>query len=222
MKMLNFDIHNHRPLREIVFEEIREMILKGEFEPGTRLMEIELAEELGVSRTPVREAIRKLEREGLVVIEARRGAYVSEISLKDTIDILELRSTLEGLAAELAAQRMTQQEKDRLYLIEKEFDDAVKEKDVKKMIECDTKFHHTIFEGSGNGRLIKMVESLQELVLRFRYIYYKDFKRAEEMPSEHMNIYNSIVSGDPERAREYAYNHIDVLRNMVINDGLIK
>ena len=220
--MLNFEIYNHRPLREIVFEEIREMILKGEFNPGTRLMEIELAEELGVSRTPVREAIRKLEREGLVSIEARKGAYVAAISLKDTIDILEVRSTLEGLTAALAAQRMTAEEKEKLHKVELEFDEAVKLNDIKLMIECDTKFHNTIFEASGNDRLMHMVKDLQELVLRFRYIYYKDFKRAEEMPLEHKNIYDAIMKGDSEKAREYAYNHIAMLINMVVNDGLIK
>ena len=73
--MLNFDIQNHRPLREIVYEELKMQILTGKIVPGTRMMEVELAEDMGVSRTPIREAIRKLEKEGLVTIEPRRGAY---------------------------------------------------------------------------------------------------------------------------------------------------
>ena len=75
--MLNFDIQNHRPLREMVYEELKMQILTGTIIPGTRMMEVELAEEMGVSRTPIREAIRKLEKEGLVTIEPRRGAYAS-------------------------------------------------------------------------------------------------------------------------------------------------
>ena len=94
--MLNLDLQNHRPLREIVYEELKRQILVGEIAPGTRMMEVELAEEMGVSRTPIREAIRKLEKEGLVTIEPRRGAYASEISVKDMVDVLEVRQDLEG------------------------------------------------------------------------------------------------------------------------------
>ncbi|MEE0182286.1 MAG: GntR family transcriptional regulator, partial [Anaerovoracaceae bacterium] len=101
--MLNFDIQNHRPLREIVYEELKMQILTGKIVPGTRMMEVELADDMGVSRTPIREAIRQLEKEGLVTIEPRRGAYASQISVKDMVDILEVRQNLEGLAAFFAA-----------------------------------------------------------------------------------------------------------------------
>ena len=106
--MLNFDIQNHRPLREIVYEELKMQILTGKIVPGTRLMEVELAADMGVSRTPIREAIRKLEKEGLVTIEPRRGAYASQISVKDMVDILEVRQDMEGLAAYFASSRMTE------------------------------------------------------------------------------------------------------------------
>ena len=87
--MLNFDLQNHKPLREIVYEELKRQILKGEIAPGHRMMEVELADDMGVSRTPVREAIRKLEKEGLVTIEPRKGAYASDISIKEMIDVLD-------------------------------------------------------------------------------------------------------------------------------------
>ena len=109
--MINFDIQNHRPLREIVYEELKAQILKGDIKPGTRMMEVELAEVLGVSRTPVREAIRKLEKEGLVKIEPRRGAYASELSVKDMVDILEVRQSMEGLAAYYCAQRINDEQR---------------------------------------------------------------------------------------------------------------
>lgn len=104
-KMLNLDLQNHRPLREIVYEELKRQILVGEIPPGTRMMEVELADEMGVSRTPIREAIRKLEKEGLVTIEPRRGAYASDISIKDMLDVLEVRQDLEGMAAALAGAK---------------------------------------------------------------------------------------------------------------------
>ena len=92
---LNLD--EYKPLRDVVFESLREAILEGKLSPGQRLMEVQLAEQLGVSRTPVREAIRKLELEGLVVMLPRKGAYVADISLKDLVDVLEIRASLEGL-----------------------------------------------------------------------------------------------------------------------------
>ena len=218
--MLNFDIQSHRPLREIVYEELRDLILKGEIKPGTRMMEIELAEDMGVSRTPIREAIRKLEKEGLVTIEPRRGAYVSDASVKDMVDILEVRATLEGLAAFLAAQRMTQAEKLELLETSQRFNEALRVGDMAAMIKIDTKFHHLVFAAGRNKHLMQMVEALQELVLRFRYIYYKDFKRAEEMPAEHMKIYEAIAANDPEQARESAFNHIDQLKEMILRDDI--
>ena len=109
--MINFDLQNHRPLREIVYEELKREILVGEIAPGTRMMEIELAEEMGVSRTPVREAIRKLEKEGLVTIEPRKGAYASDVSIKDMVGVLEVREALEAMATAMAAQKVNEEEK---------------------------------------------------------------------------------------------------------------
>lgn len=220
--MLNFDIQSHRPLREIVYEELRNLILTGKIKPGTRMMEIELAEDMGVSRTPIREAIRKLEKEGLVVIEPRKGAYASEVSVKDMEDILEVRANLEGLAAYLAAERMTEAEKKALDEIREKFRQAVDEGNMAEMISNDTKFHHMIVESSRNNHLIHMVEQLQELVLRFRYIYYKDFKRAEDMLPEHKSIYEEIVNGNGANARFAAFNHIDKLMDMIKHEETFK
>lgn len=220
--MLNFDIQSHRPLREIVYEELRNLILTGKIKPGTRMMEIELAEDMGVSRTPIREAIRKLEKEGLVVIEPRKGAYASEVSVKDMEDILEVRANLEGLAAYLAAERMTEAEKKALEEVKVKFREAVNEGNMADMISYDTKFHHMIVEASKNNHLIHMVEQLQELVLRFRYIYYKDFKRAEDMIPEHKRIFEEIVSGNGANARFEAFNHIDKLKDMIMHEETFK
>ena len=108
----NFDVKmdEYLPLRDVVFKTLRQAILKGELEPGERLMEIQLAERLGVSRTPIREAIRKLELEGLVLMIPRKGAEVARISENNLRDVLEVRRTLEELAVDLACQRMTEDE----------------------------------------------------------------------------------------------------------------
>ena len=217
--MIDFELQNHRPLREIVYEQLKRQILTGRIAPGTRMMEVELAEEMGVSRTPVREATRKLEKDGLVVIEPRRGAYVSDISVKDMVDTLVVRESLEGLAAALASQRITREELDRLDAMTTEYSDAIAAGDMEKIIHEDEGFHRTIVEMSGNKTLSSLFEIIQELALRFRYLYYDDFTRYENMPTEHMNIVEAIRGGDPENAREVSDKQVKKLKDFVINEG---
>ena len=218
--MLNFEIQNHRPLREMVYEELKAQILTGKIIPGTRLMEIELADNMGVSRTPIREAIRKLEKEGLVVIEPRKGAYASQISNEDMVAILEVRQNMEGLAAYFAASRINSDELETLKESFENYNRAVEEGSTVDMIKYDTRFHRIIVDASHNKILVQMIEQLQELVLRFRYIYYDDFKRSEKMPKEHGDILNAIMKGDGEAARTFADVHIDRLKELVIREGV--
>lgn len=217
--MLNFDLQNHRPLREIVYEQLKMQILTGRIVPGTRMMEVELADEMGVSRTPVREAIRKLEKEGLVTIEPRRGAYASDISVKDMVDTLEVREDLEALATALAAQRMTPEQIEELERITEGYSEAIRNSDTEKIISFDEQFHRHIVAGTGNKTLMQLSEIVQELGLRFRYLYYDDFSRYENMPVEHKQIIEAITAGDVEAARKTADNHVRKLKEFVIKEG---
>lgn len=117
------------PLRDVVFNTLRQAILTGEMKPGERLMEIHLANKLGVSRTPIREAIRKLELEGLVVMIPRRGAEVAQITWKNLKDVLEVRRALDVLAVELACDRMRQEELTELGKACTEFKEATRTQD---------------------------------------------------------------------------------------------
>lgn len=218
--MLNFDIQNHKPLREMVYEELKMQILTGAIVPGTRMMEVELAEDMGVSRTPIREAIRKLEKEGLVVIEPRRGAYASMISTEDMVEILEVRQDLEGLAAYFAADRMKADQMEYLKQTSSNYNEAVVRGSMEDMIKYDTRFHRIIVDSCHNKILVQMIEQLQEQVLRFRHIYYDNFKRAENMPEEHAAIVRAIAEKDAEKAREAADVHIDRLKQLVIKEGV--
>ncbi|MBR3755699.1 MAG: GntR family transcriptional regulator [Firmicutes bacterium] len=217
--MLNFDLHNHRPLREIVYEQLKRQILTGEITPGTRMMEVDLADEMGVSRTPVREAIRKLEKEGLVTIEPRRGAYASDISVKDMVDTMEVREHLESLAASLAAETMTDEQREELEYIADEYTKAIHNNNMEDMIHYDELFHKGIVKASGNKTLIQISESVQELALRFRYLYYDDLSRYGSMPMEHKQILDAIENSDPEAAKECAKNHVKRLKDFVILEG---
>lgn len=217
--MINFDVQSHRPLREIVYEQLKMQILTGKITPGTRMMEVDLADNMGVSRTPVREAIRKLEKEGLVVIEPRRGAYVSDISVKEMVDTLVVREDMEGLAAFLASQTITGEEIEELETITAGYSDAIASGRMEDIIHYDEAFHRRIVELSGNKTLIKLFETVQELALRFRYLYYDDFSRYENMPFEHRNIIDAIKSGEGEKARRVSDEHVKKLKDFVISEG---
>lgn len=209
-------LENYKPLREIVFEHLRQAILTGKLEPAQRLMEVQLADELGVSRTPVREAIRKLELEGLVVMIPRKGAYVADVSLKDIIEVLEIRSALEGLAASLAAERMSESDLEKLKQIAHDFEEFLKFDDVEQMVEKDIEFHDLMFRATNNQKLIQINNSLREQVYRFRVMYISDFDKSNSLISEHRAIIESLESRDNGSAMEHAMTHIDNAQNFII------
>ena len=144
------------PLRDVVFNTLRDAILTGKLLPGERLMENQLADKLGVSRTPVREALRMLELENLVELVPRKGAQVLDMSEKDIVDILEVRSALEGLATSLACKKMKREDLQKLKAMEADFEQAVSERNVERFVEIDEEFHDAIFESTENVKLIQI------------------------------------------------------------------
>ena len=201
----------YMPLREVVFYTLRRQILRGEMKPGERLMEIGLANRLGVSRTPVREAIRKLENEGLVVMVPRRGAHVAEITRQELNDVLEVRRSLEELAIAKACDYMT--EKDILELRQAEEAFAVlvgqKDADLATLGELDEKFHDIIYKGTNNRRLIQILNNLREQMYRFRVEYLKDTEIRQTLVREHDAIVKVLKSRDKEEAVRVMRLHID-------------
>lgn len=197
------------PLRDVVFNTLRQAILTGELKPGERLMEIHLADRLGVSRTPIREAIRKLELEGLVTMIPRRGAEVAQITEKSMKDVLEVRRALDALCAELACDRITDEELENLRLACDAFETAVKTKDAKKIAQADVALHDIIVRATGNQRLIQLVNNLSEQMYRYRFEYIKDSSQHQNLIDEHRIIYQSIVCKDKKTAADAARTHID-------------
>ncbi len=214
---MNVDLQIQKPLRELVYLELKHKILTGEIETRTRLMEIDLAEKMNVSRTPIREAIRELAADGLVTIEPRRGAYVSEISIQDMIDVFEVREDLEGLASYLAAQRITEDEKQALTKVHRLYEMAIDARNKTQIVEYDEEFHSMIVSCSRNKILTEMVEHVQELSLRFRYLYYDDENSFYKIPQKHRDIMEAILAGDAEGARKAADTHIKDLKQYAIN-----
>ena len=197
------------PLRDVVFNTLRQAILTGELKPGERLMEIHLANKLGVSRTPIREAIRKLELEGLVTMIPRRGAEVAEITEKSLKDVLEVRRTLDALSVELACDRISDEELDTLRMACLKFEEATKTKDARIIAKADVALHDIIVQATGNKRLVQLVNNLAEQMYRYRFEYNKDFSMHERLIEEHRVIYEAIKNKDKKTAAEAAVIHID-------------
>ncbi len=205
------------PLRDVVFQTLRQAILKGELQPGERLMEIKLAEKLGVSRTPIREAIRKLELEGLVVMIPRKGAAVANITEKDTKDVLEVRRTLEMFAVEVACDRITPEQLQDLREAAREFEASKGSADLIRIAEKDIRFHEVIYEATQNARLVQMLSNLRENMYRYRIEYLKDPNYYDSLVQEHREILNAVETGDKEAARLYMRAHIDNQQLAVIS-----
>ncbi len=204
------------PLRDVVFNTLRQAILIGELKPGERLMELHLAERLGVSRTPIREAIHKLEREGLVTIVPRRGAEVAQITEKSMNDVLEVRRALDALCVELACDRITEEELADLKAACDRFEQCVRTGDSKRIAQADVALHDIIVRATGNQRLIQLVNNLSEQMYRYRFEYIKDSSQHKTLVEEHRIIYQSIVRKDKKTAAEAARTHIDNQEKAII------
>lgn len=199
----------YKPLREVVSEALRQAIQEGVLKPGERLMEIQLADELGVSRTPIREAIRKLELEGFVVMIPRRGTYVADISLKDISQVFEIRSALEELAAGLAAERITGEEVETLERMVVEIGDYIEEKDMEKIVTADVQFHDVLYKASRNIRLAEIINNLREQILRFRSVSMNQPGRLDKTWEEHRQLVEAIASHNAAQARKIARLHME-------------
>ena len=205
----NVSMNEYLPLRDVVFNTLRQAILRGELKPGERLMEIQLANKLGVSRTPVREAIRKLELEGLVLMIPRKGAEVADISEKSLKDVLEVREALEELAARLACDKITKEGINRLKEAAQDFRSALKSNDITQMAEADVRFHDVICNATENQKLVQLLNNLREQMYRYRVECIKRKEAHPRLMAEHAEIIRRIEEHEKEKAAEIVSRHID-------------
>ena len=161
MENLELNANAYLPLRDVVFNTLREAILRGDLKPGERLMELQLASSLGVSRTPIREAIRMLQQEGLAVTVPRKGAEVAKMTEKDMEDVLKIREALEILEVQLACDSI---ENEQLMLLEEKvekFRIVVKTGEIKQIAEADIEFHDMLYNAAQNPKLVVMLNHLR-------------------------------------------------------------
>ncbi len=209
-------------LRGRVFSRLREDILNGKYDEGVELREIAIGEELGVSRTPVREAFRQLELEGLIKIIPNKGAYVVGISDKDVRDIYILRSRLEGLAARWAVDNITVEQmeemEENVYLAKFHTEKGHNE----QIFELDNRFHELLYEASGSKILEHQLKDYHQYVLRIRKKTLASAKRGTQSNLEHEAILEAIKNKNADDAERLAHEHmINAYQNMLDN-GLIK
>ena len=196
MKEPSFEVkmNEYLPLRDVVFHTLRQAILKGDLKPGERLMEIQLAKKLGVSRTPIREAIRKLELEGLVLMIPRKG---------------EVRGALEKLAVQLACDQITKAQIHELREAAGAFREALTSGNVTEIAEADEHFHDLINLATGNQKLIQLLNNLREQMYRYRVEYLKNEAVYPQLLSEHDSLIRAIEKRQREQAAEIVCRHIE-------------
>ena len=215
--------HQDRSLRGRVFEKLREDILSGVYKDCDELREITIGEEMGVSRTPVREALRQLELEGLVSIIPNKGAYVTGITMKDVRDIYKIRSQLEGLCARWATQNITEEQIENLEEIILLSDFHLHKKgegQTEQVSEMDGKFHKIMYEASQSRILEHLLKDFHKYVQMARTMSIEAPNRAEKSIEEHREILNAIKAKDAERAEMLANQHIlNVMENLHLNES---
>lgn len=213
---LTLNMNAYLPLRDVVFNTLREAILKGELQPGERLMELQLASKLGVSRTPIREAIRMLEQEGLAVTVPRKGAEVAKMTEKDMEDVLQVREALDELAASIACELMTKEELEELRGAMREFELSTKTKEIKRIAQADVDFHDIIYRSTDNPKLVSLLNNLREQMYRYRLEYLKDTHSHEKLDGEHQAIFENIRNGDKEAVCTMVGQHIDNQKEAIL------
>lgn len=205
---LKLNMDAYLPLRDVVFNTLREAILRGDLAPGERLMEVQLADKLGVSRTPIREAIRILEQEGLAITIPRKGAIVAGMTSKDMQDVLEIREALEQLSVQVACDKITEAGLAELKQTMVEFEEALTTGDIKKIAQADVAFHDVIYVATDNPKLISMLNNLREQMYRYRIEYLKDASHYPEVLADHEAIYNYLKGSDKENVTAMIKKHI--------------
>ena len=193
-------IERHQTLREKILETIREAILKGDLKPGEKVAEPELAEQFGISRTPIREAFRQLESEGYLTVIPRKGAVVAALSKRDVQEFYEVKSILEGYAAELAAKNLSEKELAKLEAINERLKQLANDGDVKTFYKVHNEFHETFLKAANNDKLYDLIKQLGMKFSRMRMASLAVAGRMAISVSEHDKLLDAFRHHDGKTA----------------------
>jgi DNA-binding GntR family transcriptional regulator len=208
------------PSSEWVYRRLREMILTGELQPRTRLVELHLAEQFEVSRTPVREALKRLAAEQLVVADPMRGLIVHAPGPHEIEDVYRVRDALDALAVRLAAVRITPEAMIRLKLVLESMRDAIEHQRIDQVINANMTFHGVIYEAAGSVTLSRLATELSDFVRRFSSGAFSDPERANEVLREHEKILQALERHDGDAAAEASSAHLRTASTYLVETGL--
>ncbi|MFC8508649.1 GntR family transcriptional regulator [Streptomyces sp. NPDC057411] len=204
-------VEKRRPptAQQFVLEELRRAITSGELKPGGPIRQETLAARLDVSRVPLREALKALEAEGLVVHHVHRGYFVAELSLDDLEEIYRIRRLLETEAVRAAAHRLPEGMLESLQRIQGEVERAAAAGDVAAMAEANRRFHFALIEGSGMPRLVRLIATLWDATDAYRSLYYTEVSHRDLAVHEHRAVISALVEGDTEATVRWLDEHRD-------------
>ncbi len=208
IRLAKVDPNDLRPIREIVFQNLKKAILSGELKPGNRLVESTIAEKMEASRTPVREALRQLELEGLAVHIHRRGTVVKGISIEDALEIYEIREVLEGLVVRKACVRRTTEEIDELYTILNEIKSCIDKGNMEENLIQHKKFNMKVLDIAKSERLQNMMTNIYESLSILRNVSLESRDRQTTALEEHKKIVQAIENQQEELGEKLAREHI--------------
>lgn len=209
MKNDSLPLNQYKTIKHFVYEQLRSLIVTGQYPPRYRLITGNIAEQMGVSLTPVREALHRLEAEGLVSINLYHGSEVAELSVDEIIEIYQIRAGLEAMVTRLAAPNMTQEDLAQMGSLVQEMDQAAQEKKLGRVIEINREFHSIIWKASKSRRLRDLLENYYDASQRFRYASVSVPENLELMCMEHKQIYQSLLERNIEQAARYAGDHLE-------------
>jgi DNA-binding GntR family transcriptional regulator len=208
------------PSSERVYQTLKHRILAGMLEPGMRLVELQLANEFSVSRTPVREALKRLTAEGLIRVDVVRGIVVSDVDARELEEIFVVREVLDGLAARLAAGRVSSTDLTKLHLLMDMMRDSVRTGQWEGMVQANIKFHDVLHQAAGNERLRHLTRNLLDFVRRFSMEAFASQERAAEVLAEHEEIIRALEARDGDLAEKVARRHVESARSFLANQYL--
>ncbi|MBS4209370.1 GntR family transcriptional regulator [Bacillus sp. FJAT-50079] len=206
-----------KSLRDVVLESLREAIVTGRFKPGEHLKERELAEIMGVSTTPIKEAFRMLGYEGLVETIPRKGTFVSELAETSIQEVQMLRASIEGLCAKLAAVKLTEEQAEQLSEQINYMEQLLSENKAEQLVEENTKFHQLIREAASNPMISQILENISSFDQAFRKRALMEKNELYDGFNEHKQIYEAIISKNPDQAEAVTKQHILRTAHDVLN-----
>jgi DNA-binding GntR family transcriptional regulator len=215
-------IEGYELLSKKVYRIIKSGIIDGSLKSGSKLLEVKIAKQMGISRTPIREALRELAAKGFVTMIPNQGIIVSGDSIEDIREVMQIRGALEGLAARLAATMISKEEISRLENLIRQMDKFTKKNDALSFGEVDAKLHNIIINSCGNNRLIQMRKNITEQAHRYRIKSLNVSGRLKYSTDEHQKIVEALRKKDSEKADKFSRKHIENTLKNILDNVIIK